>query len=70
MAPDHPDTKNVINQFSETARLPGCNFLGNVKVGTDVSLAELRSLYHGVVLAYGAETDRRLNIPGEDAQVS
>jgi len=31
-----------------------------------LSLAELRSLYNAVVLAYGAESDRRLGIPGED----
>jgi NADPH-dependent glutamate synthase beta subunit-like oxidoreductase len=32
----------------------------------DVSLDELRKLYHVVVLAYGAESDRSLKIPGED----
>jgi adrenodoxin-NADP+ reductase len=31
-----------------------------------VSLNELRSLYNAVILAYGAESDRRLGIPGED----
>ena len=40
------------------------NFYGNVTVGTDVSLEELRKLYDIVVLAYGCESDRTLNIPG------
>lgn len=29
-------------------------YFGNVRVGKDVSLDELRGLYHAVVLAYGA----------------
>ncbi|OMO59599.1 hypothetical protein CCACVL1_24734 [Corchorus capsularis] len=66
VAPDHPETKNVINQFSRVAQSGRCSFLGNVTVGSSVSLAELRELYHVVVLAYGAESDRVLGIPGED----
>lgn len=66
VAPDHQDTKNVINGFKEELKDPRVSFLGNVNVGKDVSLGELRSLYHAVVLAYGAEGDKRLNIPGED----
>ena len=41
-------------------------FFGNVKVGTDVSLEELRQRYDVVVLAYGCESDRSLSIPGKD----
>ena len=40
-------------------------FFGNVRLGTDVQLEELRARYHSVVLAYGAESDRHLNVPGE-----
>ncbi|XP_074279821.1 NADPH:adrenodoxin oxidoreductase, mitochondrial-like isoform X2 [Silene latifolia] len=43
-------------------------FLGNVNLGSSVSLKELRELYHVVVLAYGAESDRVLGIPGEDLE--
>lgn len=66
VAPDHPETKIVINQFSRVAQNGRCSFFGNVNVGSSVSLAELRELYHVVVLAYGAESDRGLGIPGED----
>ncbi|XP_022731058.1 NADPH:adrenodoxin oxidoreductase, mitochondrial isoform X2 [Durio zibethinus] len=66
VAPDHPETKNVINQVSRVAQNGGCSFLGNIALGSSVSLAELRELYHVVVLAYGAESDRVLGIPGED----
>lgn len=66
VAPDHADTKNVINQFTQLAQNPRVAFLGNVRVGRDLSLDELRRHYNAVVLSYGAESDRRLGVPGED----
>ncbi|KAJ4708474.1 NADPH:adrenodoxin oxidoreductase, mitochondrial [Melia azedarach] len=66
VAPDHPETKIVINQFSRVAQHERCSFFGNVTLGSSVSLSELRELYHVVVLAYGAESDRTLSIPGEN----
>lgn len=66
VAPDHPETKIVTNQFSRVAQNERCSFLGNVPLGSSVSLSELRDIYHVVVLAYGAESDRTLGIPGED----
>jgi ferredoxin--NADP+ reductase len=41
-------------------------FLGNVELGRDVSRGDLLRLYDQVVYAVGAESDRRLGIPGED----
>ncbi|KAK8654668.1 hypothetical protein V6N13_107275 [Hibiscus sabdariffa] len=58
--------KNVINQFSRVAQNERCSFFGNIALGSSVSLMEPRELYHVVVLAYGAESDRVLGIPGED----
>jgi hypothetical protein len=46
--PDAPPPKNVINQFSQTCADPRVAYFGNVSVGADVSLAELRGLYHAV----------------------
>ncbi|XP_031488736.1 NADPH:adrenodoxin oxidoreductase, mitochondrial isoform X1 [Nymphaea colorata] len=66
VAPDHPETKIVINQFSRVAVDQRCSFFGNVTLGASISLSELRELYHVVVLAYGAESDRVLGVPGED----
>lgn len=66
VAPDHPETKNVINQFSRVAQNGRCSFFGNVALGSSISLVELQELYHVVVLAYGAESDRLVGIPGED----
>ncbi|CAH1419853.1 unnamed protein product [Lactuca virosa] len=66
VAPDHPETKIVINQFSRVAHNERCSFFGNVSLGSSISLSELRQIYHVVVLAYGAESDRILGIPGEE----
>ena len=45
---------------------PGVDFRGNVSVGSDISIAQLRSLYHVLILAHGAAGDRQLSIPGDD----
>ncbi|XP_008783243.2 NADPH:adrenodoxin oxidoreductase, mitochondrial isoform X1 [Phoenix dactylifera] len=66
VAPDHPETKIVVNQFSRVAANERCSFFGNVKLGTTVSLSDLREMYDVTVLAYGAESDRYLGVPGED----
>ncbi|CAI0628785.1 unnamed protein product [Linum tenue] len=66
VAPDHPETKIVTNQFSRVAQNDRCSFFGKVTLGSSISLSELRNLYDVVVLAYGAESDRALGIPGED----
>ncbi|XP_050432209.1 NADPH:adrenodoxin oxidoreductase, mitochondrial [Adelges cooleyi] len=65
VAPDHQEVKNVINTFSKTASNPNVRFIGNVTLGQHISLNQLKCSYNAVVLAYGAEEDRKLNIPGE-----
>ncbi|HJS50029.1 MAG TPA: FAD-dependent oxidoreductase [Gaiellaceae bacterium] len=66
VAPDHPNLKSVSRAFEKIAERPGFRFLGNVEVGRDVSNEELGAVYDAVVYAVGAQTDRRLGIPGED----
>jgi ferredoxin/flavodoxin---NADP+ reductase len=66
VAPDHPKLKEVSRVYEKTAQKPGFRFLGNVEVGRDIRQDELRRLYDAVVYAVGAQTDRRLGIPGED----
>ncbi len=66
VAPDHPKIKNIIARYEKTAAHPAFAFLGNVEVGRDISVAELRRYYDAIVFASGAQTDRRLGIPGED----
>ena len=66
VAPDHQGTKAIARVLDRVLSRDGVSFFGNVEVGRDVRLDELMSLYDAVVLATGAERDRRLGIPGED----
>src|ERR687883_572672 len=66
VAPDHPKLKSVSRAFERIAQKPGFRFFGNVEVGRDLSHADLLRLYDAVVYAFGAQTDKRLGIPGED----
>ena len=68
VAPDHPEVKNVIAQFTNLLQDARCSFYGNVSVGSHVSLSDLLGNYSGLVLAYGADADRRLGVPGEDSR--
>lgn len=65
VAPDHQSIKGVTRRYEQTALLDNVRFVGNVKVGTDVSIAELQGLYDAVVLATGAPRDRAINLPGD-----
>ena len=66
VAPDHQKIKAVIKQYEKTAARPGFRFFGNVTFGTDLSLEEILAHYHQVLFTTGAESDRRMGIPGED----
>jgi ferredoxin/flavodoxin---NADP+ reductase len=66
VAPDHPKLKTVSRAFERIADQPGFRFLGNVEIGRDLTYEDLARLYDAVIYAVGAQTDRRLGIPGED----
>jgi NADPH-dependent glutamate synthase beta subunit-like oxidoreductase len=66
VAPDHQSLKAVSKRYDKVAEAAGVDFIGNVSVGRDISVAELLDLYDAVVLATGAPHDRKLGIPGED----
>jgi len=66
VAPDHAKIKNVIKVYEKTAANERFAFFGNVTIGEDISVAELRRFYDAMVFANGAQTDRQLGIPGED----
>jgi adrenodoxin-NADP+ reductase len=95
VAPDHPEVKNVQNDFDaqvfgtktsiendddgdhhrhhdpnnhnqhskSSSTSVGIHFWGNVHVGRDITLYELRQRYDIVILSFGCESDRSLNIP-------
>jgi ferredoxin/flavodoxin---NADP+ reductase len=66
VAPDHPELKAASRAFEKTAARQGFRFLGNVEVGRDITHEELTHLYDAVVYTLGAQTDKRLGIPGEE----
>jgi ferredoxin--NADP+ reductase len=66
VAPDHPKIKSISAQFEKTSSDPRFRFFGNVEVGNHVTAEELAERYDAVVYAVGAQSDRALNIPGED----
>lgn len=66
VAPDHQSLKAVSKRYDKVVESAGVDFIGNVTIGRDVSIAELLELYDAVILAIGAPHDRKLGIPGED----
>ncbi|MBI1966866.1 MAG: FAD-dependent oxidoreductase [Gemmatimonadetes bacterium] len=70
VAPDHEKIKNVTRQFDKIAARPGFRFFGNVEIGRQVTLDDLRRHYHEICFTTGAQTDRHMGIPGEDLQRS
>ncbi len=70
VAPDHPKIKTVTRVYEKTALHPRFRFFGNVRLGRDIDVAELRRHYHAIVYAVGAAGDRPLGIQGEELRGS
>jgi ferredoxin--NADP+ reductase len=70
VAPDHQKIKAVTAAFDKVAAHPRFRFFGGVELGGDVAPADLRRHYHQVVYCTGAQTDRRMGIPGESLKGS
>ncbi|RVQ69493.1 pyridine nucleotide-disulfide oxidoreductase [Croceicoccus ponticola] len=66
VAPDHQTIKAVSGRYEKTALTQNVRFVGNITIGSDISVDELRELYDAVVVATGAPHDRKLGIPGEE----
>ncbi len=68
VAPDHQKTKNVIRIFERIANNDKVRYFGNVEVGKDIDLNELRKIYDAVVIATGCGIDKKLNIEGTNKE--
>jgi len=66
VAPDHPKIKSVTKVYDKIAQHQHFRFFGHVEYGTDLVYADLARHYHAIIFAVGAQTDRRMDIPGED----
>ena len=66
IAPDHLKMRAIRDTLHRVLDVPGVRFVGNVEVGRDIGLDELRRHVDAVVYTYGAAVDRHLGVPGED----
>lgn len=67
VAPDHPHTKAVVDQFRwSPGQQKRFDLHLNVEVGVDVTHTELLRDHHAVIYAYGANGERLMDVPGED----
>ena len=70
VAPDHPRIKGIINALRDVLDRGDIRIFGNVRFGTDITLADLKKHYNAVIFATGAIKDADLDIPGIDAEGS
>jgi ferredoxin--NADP+ reductase len=66
VAPDHPSIRSIRSTLERTLDAPGVTFYGDVHIGRDLTVDELRASVDAVIYAYGAGSDRRLGLVGED----
>ncbi|MXZ13565.1 MAG: NADP oxidoreductase [Candidatus Dadabacteria bacterium] len=66
VAPDHQKIKSVARVYDKIASNPQFRFFGLVEFGKHLTLEDLRRRYHQIVIATGAQTDRKMGIPGEN----
>lgn len=66
VAPDHGKIKSVTKVYDKIAADPNFRFYGNVEFGKDLTHEDISKFYHQVIYAVGAQTDKRMEIPGED----
>ena len=66
VAPDHYKIKTVTKVYAKTAVDPRFRFFGNVTYGQDISLEELKRYYDQIIFTVGAQSDKKLFVPGED----
>ena len=70
VAPDHPRIKGIIKSLHKVLDQPQIKLLGNVEIGTDITVEELHEFYDAIIFATGATGDRDLDIPGIDLEGS
>ncbi len=70
VAPDHQKLKIVTSLFEKIASDERFSFIGNLHLGRDIDISDLKEAYDAVIIATGALSDRPLGIDGERLQGS
>lgn len=70
VAPDHQKMKSVGAYYERVANKneEHFRFIGNVTVGKDISVDELKAHYDAIVFSYGSDSDKKTGLPGEDLE--
>ena len=70
VAPDHPRIKGIIASLHRVLDQDNIRLLGNISIGTDITVEELRNYYDAIIFSTGAVADRDLGIPGDTLEGS
>src|SRR5699024_2048579 len=66
VATDHQQTKTITRQFDRLFAKDNVQFAGNVEIGAEIDLKDLREQFHVVALATGRPNARQLDLPGKE----
>jgi ferredoxin/flavodoxin---NADP+ reductase len=70
VAPDHPRIKGIIKALHKVMDRGDVRLLGNVDIGSDLSIDDLRAHYDAVIFATGAIKDAEMDLPGVELEGS
>lgn len=70
VAPDHQQMKTVGKYYDRVATKNSerFNFFGNVEIGKDITIDELKQYYHALIFSYGSSSDKKTGLPGEELE--
>ncbi|WP_344309272.1 FAD-dependent oxidoreductase [Fodinicola feengrottensis] len=66
VAPDHPKIQSISEKLRLVLERPELRFFGNVRVGEDLALDDMRRLYDAVLFSTGIPGHRDLGVAGEE----
>ncbi len=66
VAPDHESIKAVTRIYDRISANPNFRYFGNVTFGKDILHEEIKHYYDQIIYAVGAQSDRKMGIPGEE----
>lgn len=66
VATDHQQTKSITRQFDRLFAKDNVKFAGNIEIGADIKIEDLREQFDVVALATGRPNARQLDVPGKD----